>query len=89
MHVSTPRAVGEQDEGTITCCDRSVVSLVADAPRKNLGGRWTLAENEQRPILAKEKLSEKRRAKTNLVGWRGKAAAQPPLVRASREEVET
>jgi hypothetical protein len=39
--------------------------------------------------LAKEKLSEKRRAKTNLVGWRGKAAAQPPLVRASREEVET
>jgi hypothetical protein len=47
--------------------------LVADALRKNLGGRWTLPANKHLLILVKEKLSERRQAKTNLVVWRGKA----------------
>jgi hypothetical protein len=33
---------------------------VADAPRKNLGGRRRLRENKHPAILAKEKLSERR-----------------------------
>jgi hypothetical protein len=55
---------------------------VADVPRKNLGGRRTLLANKRQPILVKEKLSERRRAKTNLIVWRGKAV-NPPLARAA------